>query len=251
MAHTETRRLVPGARNAVLFIHGIVGTPNHFRKLLPMEELVPADWSVWNLLLDGHGGSVRDFSNTSMKKWEDQVWDAFQKLAVTHERVLIAAHSMGTLFAIQLALEYPEKIPELFLVAVPMRPRVRFYGAVNCLRLVFGKIREGNPLETAARDACGVVTTRKLWQYLGWVPRYLELFSAISRTRRQLDCLRVPSIALQSKKDELVSNRARSRLEKCGVMKIVELPQSGHFYYAPEDWETVRDLFTECMKKHD
>ena len=32
MRHFETRRILPGAKNAVLFLHGIVGTPNHFRE---------------------------------------------------------------------------------------------------------------------------------------------------------------------------------------------------------------------------
>ena len=39
---------------AYIFVHGIVGTPNHFDFLM---EYVPEDVSVWKLVLDGHGGS--------------------------------------------------------------------------------------------------------------------------------------------------------------------------------------------------
>ena len=68
MKHKEYKRIVPEAETAVLFIHGIAGTPNHFKDFLP---LVPKEFSVYNLLLDGHGGKTEDFSKTSMKKWEN------------------------------------------------------------------------------------------------------------------------------------------------------------------------------------
>lgn len=59
-----------GADTAVLLIHGIVGTPYHFRDLLPV---VPETWSVYHLLMDGHGGSVEKFARTSMEKRKAQV----------------------------------------------------------------------------------------------------------------------------------------------------------------------------------
>jgi esterase/lipase len=107
MIHQEYVRKVPCADTAVLFIHGIVGTPNHFTDLISLVELVPESWSVHNVLLDGHGGNADDFADTSMEKWKNQVHAAFDSLARTHRRVVIVAHSMGTLFALQLALEFP------------------------------------------------------------------------------------------------------------------------------------------------
>ena len=41
MEHREYRRIVSGADTAVMFLHGIVGTPNHFRDLIPLVDLVP------------------------------------------------------------------------------------------------------------------------------------------------------------------------------------------------------------------
>ncbi len=94
MEHKEYKRIIAGASSAVLFIHGIVGTPNHFDHFIP---LVPEDVSTHNMLLDGHGKGVTDFSHASMKKWESQVAEAVEKLAETHERIYIVAHSMGSL----------------------------------------------------------------------------------------------------------------------------------------------------------
>lgn len=139
MAHQETVHIVHGAKNAVLFLHGICGTPDHFRKLLPLEEQVPQNWSVYNVLMDGHGKQVEDFSRSSMQQWKEQVFRIFDDLCSNHEKVIIVGHSMGTLFALQMACRCPQKVPFTLLIASPMRVFVRFRGAVNLLRFPFSK----------------------------------------------------------------------------------------------------------------
>ena len=231
MIHQEYVRKVPGADTAVLFIHGIVGTPNHFTDLISLVELVPESWSVHNVLLDGHGGNADDFAATSMEKWKNQVRNTFDSLARTHRRVVIVAHSMGTLFALQLAVRFQEKIPFLFLLGVPLRPGVRLGMAVNSMRMVFGIL----PKEHILWKAAGVNTTPKVWKYIRWIPRFLELFREIGVTETQLSDLKVPCVAYQSRKDELVTNFTAPILRKSGVMEVCELPKSSHFYYTEED----------------
>ena len=102
MIRETKKRLLPGAACAVLFVHGILGSPAQFAPFLP---LVPQDWSSCNLLLQGHGGGARDFSAASMAVWREQTRQAFAELRARHETVVIAAHSMGTLFAVQDTLE--------------------------------------------------------------------------------------------------------------------------------------------------
>lgn len=243
MIHQEYIRKVPGADTAVLFVHGIVGTPNHFRELISLVELVPEGWSVHNVLLDGHGGDAEDFAATSMEKWKTQVRAAFDSLAQTHRRVVIVAHSMGTLFALQLALEFPEKIPFLFLLGVPMRPGVRLGMAVNSMRMVFGVL----PKEHILWKAAGVTTTPKLWKYIKWFPRFWELFREIGVTEKQLSHLKVPCVAYQSRKDELVTNFTAPVLRKSGVMEVHELPKSSHFYYTEQDKAKISEDFTRRL----
>ena len=89
---------VQNADTAILFIHGILGKPDYFNPFLP---LVPAGWTVKNILLKGHGGSVRDLAAASMAEWKQQVHEALSHLRADHAHVYIAAHSMGTLFAIR------------------------------------------------------------------------------------------------------------------------------------------------------
>lgn len=247
MDHAETRRLVPGAKYAALFIHGIVGTPNHFRIVLPLEELVPETWSVYNICQPGHGGSVEDFGKSNINQWRSHAKAAFDELVEKHEKIVIVGHSLGTLFAMQMALEHPEKVAFLFLVAAPMRPWVRLFGAVNCVKLAFGLIREDRPLEWATKHVCGVEPMPLVWKYIPWLPRFFELFAEIARTESVMGGLRVPCVAWQSKKDELVSNSSARVLRKSGVMEIHELEHSSHFYYAPEDLKILQKDFLKYI----
>ena len=55
----------------MLFVHGIVGTPRHFDFLI---DVVPSTVSIYNMLLDGHGYGVRDFSRTFVyQSYADEV----------------------------------------------------------------------------------------------------------------------------------------------------------------------------------
>ena len=85
--HSAYKRIVPGAKTAVLMIHGICGTPNHFRNLLPLQALVSEDCSVHNMVLPGHCLGVREFGRSSMKQWRAAAWQAFEELRSTHSPV--------------------------------------------------------------------------------------------------------------------------------------------------------------------
>lgn len=249
MCHKEFIRMVPGADTAVMFIHGIAGTSNHFRDLIPLVELVPESWSVYNVLLPGHGGSVEDFSRSSRKQWKTHVWEVFAELARRHDHVVLVGHSMGTLFSIQLALENPDKIPLLFLLAVPLRPYMGLQAMNDCLRLAFGKLRANKPMEAAIGIACGCAPTRMIWKYLGWIPRFIELFMEIHLTEKTMDALTVPVVAFQSHFDELVLRSSEKVLRRKGITDVRVLPESGHFYYAEPDKKAVQEEFRKQIKR--
>lgn len=238
MAHSEYIREVPGSRSAVLMIHGILGTPRHFDFLLP---LIPADWSVYNILLDGHGGKVEDFSRSSMKKWKAQVTSRLDALLTRYDRVLLVAHSMGTLFCIQEAVRRPEKIVGLFLLQTPLRPRLKIRSAIHAVLMPFGIVVK------AAEDmfnSTSVGMDLRLWKYLGWIPRFLELFAECAATRKLLGQITVPCHIYQSAKDEMVSMRACKDLAPHAHLQVTVLENSGHFAYRGTDLAVLAEDFS-------
>lgn len=245
MDHREYIRIVENSRTAVLLIHGIAGTPAHFRQLLPE---IPEDWSVCNILLDGHGKKVEDFGRSSMKKWKEQVEAKLRSLLESHEQVLIVAHSMGTLFAIQAAIDYPDRIPALFLLAVPMRPWVRFSTAMTSLRVARGNIKPEDTAALAMRNATGIQTDGRFWKYLSWVPRLIELLVEIRRVRKLLPLLTVPTQTFQSVVDELVSDRTSKDLEKYSCICNTRLQDSGHFAYSQADMALMQTRLRELIE---
>lgn len=239
----EFRRIVPAADTAVLLIHGIVGTPHHFDDLIP---LLPDTVSVHNLLLAGHGGSARDFARTSMVAWESQVESAITALAETHQHICIVAHSMGALLSIEAALRHKE-VKKLFLLAVPLRIALTPAMVRNSWKVYRGKIAPDDHAALAAQRCCGVAQTKNPLPYLGWIPRFLELFSKIRTVRKLLPQLTTPCIAVQSLKDELVSPRAMEELQQSPHVTVLPLPQSGHYYYPTADLAALHKAFCEFI----
>ena len=231
MDHTPYTRYIPGSHYAVLMVHGIVGTPAQFRDLIPV---IPEDWSVYNILLEGHGGTVRDFSRSSMASWKMQVDAQLHVLLARHRQVVIVAHSMGTLFAIQAAVRAAKRIPALFLMQVPLTPQLPPSTIFSSLQLALGRVKPGSKAQ-AMENATAMELTPQLWQYLGWIPRYAELLREIAATRKLLFQLRVPCKSFQSAHDELVSPRTCQILERHDCIQNTVLPHSGHFAYSTED----------------
>lgn len=246
MNHQEFIKEVPQAKTAFIFVHGILGTPDHFDELIP---LVPDTCSVYNLLLDGHGKEVRDFARSSMDNWRAQVESVFDCVSRRYDRVVFVGHSMGTLFAIRMAVKYPEKIPFIFLLASPMRVGLRPVMVENALRVALSRIHEDDPLQVATRNACSIRPDSRLYPYASWIPRFLELFREIRRTEKLLPKLTVPAYALQSHMDEMVSRKTARVLEDNRV-EVTILRESSHFYYPAQDKAQMHELFTAACNLH-
>ena len=241
--HREYKRIVGGSDRAVLFIHGIVGTPNHFKNFLP---LIPENFSVHNILLDGHGKGVKDFSKTSMKKWEAQIHTAVNALAEKHNEVFIVGHSLGSLLALEQAIKNP-KVSKLFLLAVPLRLFIKPRMLINTLRIYFNKTEPEDAVLTAARNCYGIANDRNPFHYLGWIPRYLELFSKIRRTRKEIELIKIPCEAYQSARDEMVSKKAKDILLRNPNISVMELENAGHYYYPENEFALIKDGFIEFL----
>lgn len=239
MKHEEYKRICEQSDSAILFIHGIVGTPNHFLKLLPM---VPDSVSVYNMLLDGHGKSARDFSRTSMKKWVAQVEAAVNELAKSHRKIYIVGHSMGTLLAIEQAIKN-ESIAALFLMNVPLKIRLKAKWFATTMKIHFDRIKPEDHVALAAKGCYGIANDRNIFHYFGWIPRIFELFSKIRQIRRSLCNLKTPCTAFQAHNDELVATSSIKLLKQNPHISVGELTDSGHYYQDEADFKKLSESF--------
>ena len=226
--HSEYKRIVPGAENAVLFVHGIVSTPRMFDDYV---AAIPADWSVYSLLLPGHGGTVRDFGRHSAKEWRAHVHACLEELRATHARVYIVGHSLGTLLAIREAVRDDRKIAGMLLWCVPLRIWVKPFALVhNALKGV------GLAENTAElRSYYGTEQDWRVWRYIRWIPRYVELFQESAAARKAIARVKAPVVAYMARQDELVSLRGAKLLAENPLVQVRELPHSHHHEFPPED----------------
>ncbi len=238
--HKEYIREIENSNCAVLMVHGIDSTPRYFDKFIPA---VPENWSVYNILLDGHGGSVQDFSHTSMKKWKAQVCARVEELCEKYENVVIIAHSMGTLLSINAVPEHPQ-VKAMMLVDVPLKPWVKFRMWIRALKASFGKLDRNNPHEAALDASIGINLSPKLWLYLGWIPRYIELLTLCRETINKVNDISVLCYVFQSRHDELVSMKSSRYFGENSLVKHEVMEGSGHFYYPPEDMKKMQDCMT-------
>ena len=243
MRHQQIKRIVDGSNTAILFIHGIIGTPDQFNDLIPF---VRKDISIYNILLDGHGKGVRDFSKTSMKKWEAQVEQAVNDLAESHERVYLVAHSMGTLLALDQVAKN-RNIAGLFLLAVPVKLFIKPKMVSNVCKVFFDRISPDDKDAIASRDAYGIGPDKNILHYIGWIPRYLELFAKIRKTRRILAAIDKPCRIFQSRWDEMVSIGSLKYLKQIPTASVSLLEASGHYYYEEKDLHWLMEAFSDFL----
>ena len=246
MPHSAYIRVVPDSTHAVLLLHGILGTPRHFD---PILDCFPADWSVYALPLDGHGGTVKDFAHTSMHRWQTQADLALDALRKRHRHIAVVGHSMGCLLLLASLLRDDTGVYGALLLEPALRIRMLPSACVNALRVALDRIPPDNVRAAAAQKACGVAPEKRLWRYLPTLPRYLELFAKARRVRSLLGLIRVPCTVLLGKKDELVSPRTAALLRGRKHFRVQMLENAGHFFYPPQELEQLRAAVRELVQK--
>lgn len=238
MVHSEYKRIVPGAENAVLFVHGINATPRFFDEY---AAILPAALSVHSLLLPGHGGSVLDFGAHPAKEWENHVRAALEALRASHERVYIVAHSLGALLSIREAVRDDTRIAGMLLLCVPLRIWSRPTAWWGKLAKGLG----GRAAQEELRTCYGTEVDWRIWRYIGWIPRYMELFALSKEARQVVSRLTVPTRVLMAGRDEQVSLRSEKCMADNPAIMLGRMEKSTHHLFTPEDKEVVRTAMQE------
>ena len=257
LRNTAIYKHYPQSQSIVIFIHGIIEGPKQFRRLgqIAYEEGLSIDV----LLLPGHGGSGEAFGRTCYKEWIEYVSLQVQGMKKRYQNIILAGHSMGALLALCETAAFPEQIIGLVLMDTPLIlrlwPRV-VKGAVKIIK------DKGQGLDAYTRAEYHAISVNQTTPrgYLKWMMRYLELFSLVRYTRKQIKKVKVPLLLIFAAKDEFVSLKGRKyfaeKEELRGEMtqkakEITELilKDSGHFCYHHEDLLQLEDTFRRFIKK--
>ncbi len=243
--HAEYRKLIPNAKTVIVFIHGILGTPRHFDIFLPF---VPESMSICTILLKGHGGTVSNYSKSTMQDWKQQVKEEIDGLSLTHENILLVAHSMGCLFSMENAKMYPKSIKGLFLLAPPLRIILSPSIILASLRVVFNIENKNDERLIAGKKSYGVDADKNLIKYLAWIPNFMSLLKESKRGRQYAKEIKIPSQIFLSKKDEMILTSSAKYFKKNENSSIHILQNSQHYYYEKYDCEFLLENFkTFCI----
>lgn len=237
---------VPHARVCVLMVHGFLGSPHHFDMLLPH---VPADWAVYSIQLDGHGGTIADFSRARRSKWEAQIEREMASLCARYDRVVVVAHSMGCLLSANAAVKLgvQHKIARMLFLGAALYPKCDFAFVRAGLHLIYRDPKQDTPFTAAARHCCGVTLHKRFWEFVTCIPPLLDLFSLARYTRRRIGAYDLPMYALQFWRDEVVRRRSIRPFLANPHADGEFLKHSMHFYYPPEDEERIGAVFDQIV----
>lgn len=108
---------VPGATPAVLALHGFGATPQEV--LLVLEVAEELGLRALAPLLPGHGTTVQDLAQTRWVDWRRGAHEALDQLGPGP--TLVVGSSMGSLLALELAMERPADVLALGVLASPIR----------------------------------------------------------------------------------------------------------------------------------
>ena len=184
---------------------------------------------------------------TKRLKWKKQTEEILLEMMEKYSEIYIVGHSMGTLFAIELAVKYPERVKKLFLLQSPLKIGVRATALENTMKALFGHYSPDDIEAEEYSRAHSVKLNKRLWQYIGWIPRYMELFALSREGRETIKKLNTPCIIFQSKKDELVSIKSVHFVPHKGNIRLEILKGSKHFMYSREDFEIMNREFKKLF----
>ncbi len=231
----------------IIFIHGIAEGPAQFNELF--EISFSCGYSVATLLLPGHGGSGKEFADSSKDLWIGHVISEIASYRKLYSEIILVGHSMGALLAL-LAYEHTSsQIKSIVALNAPLFVFVKPMAIRNNLKIGLCKnINEDDPamavLQASSIGACSVVT------YIKWLPRIFDLFRIMNQARKLLYNIGVPIMVVHADKDELVSSRSVYLFKKrisTKLLNIVHLPESTHFVSEKRDLLSLHKKYIDFI----
>jgi esterase/lipase len=222
-----------GNKDAVVFVHGILGSPCQFGFLA--EGLFKLGFDCRAVLLPGHGKSAWEFSQTSAYEWQEYFTKAVNDAKKKYNRVFIAGHSMGGLLCLGYASE--SDVSGIVLINTPLIFRLSGKQVGAGLRTLLCRADKDDDFLAASRQAYSI-TGGNIWSYPFWLRQFAGLYFMAHKTRDILAGVRSGVLIAQSGRDESVNKKSAALLET-GLINArtqnLELSESYHYYFTEPD----------------
>ncbi|ONI46159.1 hypothetical protein AN640_03770, partial [Candidatus Epulonipiscium fishelsonii] len=186
-----------------LCIHGIFGSPNQFKHIA--EMLYDCGYDCKAILLPGHGGSVEDFSKTSYKIWSNYAKTQISIMKDKYDKLVLIGHSMGGLFCLNFAEEF--KVDGIILINTPMKVKISLKQLRVCMKVVFSK-KNTTQKFTQTHEKMFSIKKGIWYKYIKWIKPLLGVVKLIFITRKILPSVTIPTLIIQSEKDETVNYKS-------------------------------------------
>jgi carboxylesterase len=192
----------------VLLVHGWSSTAYEVRRL--GKYLNENGYTVYGLMLAGHGTVPRDLENVKAEDWIADVEKGYAKLKTTCDKVYVAGTSIGASIALILA-EQEKEMAGLVLMATPHKLRFEKIGvALVKLVLLFNSKQYRTKFYPPTFGASDSITRMISYQSYP-VASVLEVFELVRRARKNLGSISQPCLLMQSTHDHMV---AKDSMEK-------------------------------------
>ena len=272
MTHSSIKQadfLLRAGRAGVLLIHGLTGTPAEMRFV--GKGLHHAGYTVYGMQLAGHCGTEADLLRTGWRDWRRSVSEAADRLLAEVDHLFVAGLSMGSVLALQLAIDRPRDVAGLGLYGstffydgwtIPRVARLSFMLPLLCSLGLFKRRRfmESFPygikdervrariagaMFAGASEAAGLPGNP-------W-PSLAEFHKLVWNVRPRLHKVRAPCLIMHSADDDIASPRNVQLIERhvAAPTETVFLTDSYHMITIDGERDRViarsADFFARAM----
>ena len=239
-----------GDRLGCLLVHGFTGTPQEMRFL--GECLHRDGYTVSGVRLAGHCTSVNDLARTKWQDWYGSARSGVEELQQHTPQVVAIGQSMGALLALKLAVDHPQAVAGLVLLAPALElsnPWVRRLGPA--LRRLLPLVKHPRRhLRRGERDVADHQARGESPSYRHVpLPALHQLLVLQDHVQSILAHVRQPALIIHSRQDHTCPPSNVALLERSlrGRIRSVFLEDSFHVITIDVDKERVASEVTAFL----
>ena len=222
----------------VIFVHGFMGSPRQFDDFA--AAVYESGRSTASILLSGHGGSVKDFTDSTFSDWQEHVNREVGRFSKIYSGIWLVGHSMGGLLSLISSVKYCETVCGVVAIASPFE--IKYFSAKSTkVRVKLALSKKSNPVKTAYLDSDSVPQSFGLW--FGLKKPVSELKKLMRAAREILPLVRAPVLAVYSASDETVELDNIEIFESelsSAKLEVITVSDSLHAYYTESERELIK-----------